>query len=90
MENEAGSENQEGEQPGDTSGTAGHHEENLLAKSHRGMFLGILLFAGSIISVVLFLFEVGQDADRAEYIYLISDMTIHALLLIATIVAIIR
>ena len=78
------------EDTGSNNGDGGHHEENLLAKSHRGMFLGILVFAGSIISVVLFLFEVNQNKEVAELIYLISDMTIHAILLLVTVVAIIR
>ena len=40
-------------------GSDGHGTDKTFAKSNRGMFAGIMLLAGSIISSVLFLFQVG-------------------------------
>ncbi len=51
-------------------------------KSHVGLFFGILVFAGAIVSVVMFHFH---DAGESNLIFLVTDLTIHGMMLIATI-----
>ena len=76
-------------------GGHGGHDEAMFSKSHRGIFLGFMLFAATIISIVLFFYESGDEADldkveNSEMIYLISDIIMRFFLLVAAIVAIVK
>ena len=75
--------------------SSGH--KSLFAKSHRGIYVGALLFGATIISIVLFFAAVqddhGEDAlinDDDDLNYLISDLILNVFLIVANIAAFIR
>ena len=56
-----------------------------LTSSHRGMFLGFLLFAGSVVAIIMFFHEVAKEnTEGAQLCYLITDITLELLLLTST------
>ena len=63
-------------------------------KAHRGIFLGMLVLAGTIISIIVFFFSLRGDSERgrnnAALIYHTSDMVLHALLLGSVLAAIVK
>ena len=68
------------------------HDKSLFAKSHRGMFLGFLLFGATIISIVLFFF-VGQEKSfpgQDDLNFLLSELILETCLLAANIAAIVK
>lgn len=76
---------QEGENPADS----GEHNENaVLRKSHRGLFLGVLVLSGAVISIVIFYSE--TDTVTKNLMYLSTDLCIHTFLTVATIIAIVK
>ena len=70
----------------------GHAHDGLasFAKAHRGLFMGVLVLAGIIISVVLFFYTLRErkEEESANMIYNVSDLTLNGLLLVAVIVGI--
>lgn len=64
----------------------GHgHGPPVLLKSHRGLFAAILLVVCCVVSIALFFFAMDSELnnDKAELIYLTSDILLHTVLLIA-------
>jgi len=52
-------------------------DHEILLKSHTGMFIGILLLAGVITSIVLFYFATGEgDYVKSGLIYWITDIVL--------------
>lgn len=50
----------------------------MLAKSHSGVFLGVLLLAGVLTCVVLFYLGLAvTDFNRSILIYLVTDIVLH-------------
>ena len=68
------------------------HDQSLLAKAHRGLFLGSLALSGTIISIILFFFF--MRSKETEHIgtatYHITDLTLGVLMLAAAILAMVR
>lgn len=56
----------------------------ILNKSHGGLFVGALLFAGIVVSIVLFYFHGSKEST---VIYLIADLVVHSCLLIGCVAA---
>jgi len=66
--------------------TGGDHSNNAhvqLAKSHRGLFAGMLVLSGSLVSVFMFYFFTQQK----DIIYYITDLSLHSCLLLAAVSA---
>ena len=73
----------------------GHEEEHHdlgFNKAHVGLFFGIVIMAGSIISIVIFYHSLRSlnNPERAQLTYQISNLVLHILLLVAVIAAGIR
>jgi hypothetical protein len=50
----------------------------MLAKSHTGLFVGVLLLAAVLTCVVLFYFGIAvTDFKRSTQIYLVTDIVLH-------------
>lgn len=73
---------------------AGEQEGPDMDKAHRGIFLGMLVLAGTIISIIVFFFSLRGNSERgrnsAALIYHISDMVLHVLLVGSVGVAIVK
>lgn len=76
-----------GETPLDGGGGT-HKGDEVLRKSHRGLFLGVLVLSGAVVTIVMFYAE--TDPITKDLIYLSTDLTIHSLLTVTTVVAIVR
>ena len=65
-----------------TDTESGHHtshNKSALAKSHSGLFFGVLMLAAVLTCVVLFYFGIAvTDFDRSAQIYYITDIALHA------------
>ena len=57
-------------------------------RSHKGMFAGIMVIAGALVSIVLFFSYVEQNDDVFHLIYHITMIGLYGLMLFGTIVAI--
>ena len=70
--------------------TQGDNQEAFFAKSHKGLYLGVLLLSGTIISIIIFFFNlVNRDNfDQAVVVFYTSDIILHVALLVAVIGAI--
>ena len=73
-------------------GVEQHHDGGVvLMKSHRGLFLGVLLLAVSIVSIITFFFvEEYNSDDQALVIFLSTDMILHGVMLFAAVLALVR
>lgn len=61
-------------------------QEHFFAKSHRGLFLGAILLAAMIVSVIMFFSYYGQGNNTVTLlIYSVTDITLHAVLLLPVI-----
>lgn len=67
---------------GDHEEGEGNHEEATLRKSHRGLFLGVLVLAASLITTITF--YATEDCITKDVMYISTDLAVHSLLLIAT------
>ena len=66
-----------------------HSTEITLKSSHRGMFLGVMLLAIILISMILFLFDENHDDfEQAQLNYLITDLCLHFSILIANVMTV--
>lgn len=63
-------------------------EDAFLRKSHRGLFLGVLVLSGAVVTIVMFYAQ--DDRVTKDLTYLSTDISIHALLTVVTIIAIVR
>ena len=71
----------------------GHHEEtSMFDKSHRGLYLGALVLTGAVISIILFFYNLNSlhRTSYARGIFHITDISIHGVLVIAVIFAMIK
>lgn len=65
-----------------------HEEEATLRKSHRGLFLGVLVLAASLITTITF--YATDDCIAKDVLYVSADLTVHSLLLVATVSGLIQ
>lgn len=68
-----------------------HLTEINFHRTHRGLFLGIIVLAGTCTSIILFFSYTGATEDKQSSLYLliyqITDITLHVIVLLVVIVA---
>ena len=64
------------------------HHESFFSKSHRGLYLGVILLSATIVSIILFFYSIGTSgkSDNAVQIYYCTDSLISVLLIIGLVV----
>ena len=62
--------------------------EQILQKSHRGFFTGILVLSGGFVAIIMFYFS--TDETVKTLIYMITLISLHGIMLLATGVAILK
>ena len=68
--------------------TKSHTEVNC-QRTHKGLFFGIVVVAGTTVSVILFFsyMQINNSADISLLIYHVSDIVLHAVLIISVTIA---
>jgi len=60
----------------------------ILQKSHRGFFTGILVLSGGFVAIIMFYFSTVESTKAI--IYLVTIISLHSIMLLATGVAIVK
>ena len=65
-----------------------HGAATILQKSHRGFFTGILVLSGGFVAIIMFYFSTTETTKAL--IYLITLISLHSVMLLATGVALFK
>jgi len=60
----------------------------ILQKSHRGFFAGILVLSGGFVAIIMFYFSTSEE--NKALIYLFNLISLHAVMLLATAIALLK
>ena len=66
----------------------GGHGAQILQKSHRGFFTGILVLSGGFVAIIMFYFS-STEFTKA-LIYVITLISLHTIMLLATAAALLK
>lgn len=70
----------------ESPGERPHQELGMLNKSHTGVFLGFAVLSGTAVSIVMFFYnDTLEDTRTSVFIYQVSDITLHGIMIAAVV-----